>query len=288
MKGGEVQDLAAAAIREHFPGIERGRRKRDRVAAGEPASAVINRSVRQLHQDLPGEIAAAEAALATAAGRAREMGARVAKLEARHAELGELAVREARRLETYTARLHARRGELEEANRELVRVTAVAAADQAEAERVREAARTETAQAAALTCAVEVVSSELVRPAPEPGKWLQGRFWNADRWGEVRRRLAVPWTTPAWTVVRTVAGLVAALAGREATVSDQAARLKAEREAEHARFRRHAALIHGWVDTIADRLGLATADPAAIAAAVAELDEPANDLPSPSPFDDRP
>ena len=143
LDGRTVQDLAAAAIREHFPGIARGRRKRDRVAAGEPASAVINRSVRQLHQDLPGEIAAAEAALATAAGRAREMADRVARLEARRTELGELAVREARRLETYTARLHTRRAEVEAAEHELARLTAA----RAEGERIRDAARIEAEQA---------------------------------------------------------------------------------------------------------------------------------------------
>ena len=65
LRGGELQDLAAAAIRPHFPEVTRGVRRAVRKEAGEPKSKWVNRSVRQLHQDLPAEIAAEEAALTT-------------------------------------------------------------------------------------------------------------------------------------------------------------------------------------------------------------------------------
>lgn len=56
------QDIAG----QHFAhlGIQRGRRKAARMADAEPASAYINRSVQELHRDLPSELEAARSALA--------------------------------------------------------------------------------------------------------------------------------------------------------------------------------------------------------------------------------
>lgn len=56
-RGSKIQDLAADAIKQYFPEIQRGIRKRDRIAAGEAPSKIYHRSVKQLHQDLPDEIA---------------------------------------------------------------------------------------------------------------------------------------------------------------------------------------------------------------------------------------
>ncbi|MDO5648120.1 plasmid recombination protein [Paracoccus sp. (in: a-proteobacteria)] len=52
-----LQDLAAEVGRKYEPRIERGHRKRDRLAAGAKLADTINRSVRQLHEDLPEELA---------------------------------------------------------------------------------------------------------------------------------------------------------------------------------------------------------------------------------------
>ncbi|MFD1476172.1 hypothetical protein [Ancylobacter polymorphus] len=54
----QLQDIAAAVAQRHEPRIERGHRKTDRLAAGAKPSEVVNRSVRQLHQDLPVELEA--------------------------------------------------------------------------------------------------------------------------------------------------------------------------------------------------------------------------------------
>ncbi|PHP26229.1 plasmid recombination protein [Limimaricola cinnabarinus] len=107
MKGSKLQDIAAEVIAEHAPGIVRGVRKSARIARGEPAAAIYNRSVRQLHADLPAEIAAARA-------RVDEMEGRVIQLEARKAELTE---RELKRLATYQKRRADRQRELDELER---------------------------------------------------------------------------------------------------------------------------------------------------------------------------
>ena len=104
MRGSELQDLAAEVIREFVPGIVRGVRKSARIARGDASAAIYNRSVRQLHADLPAEIA-------TARARVEEMQARVAKLEARQVELTE---KELRRLRIYQQRREDRQRELDE------------------------------------------------------------------------------------------------------------------------------------------------------------------------------
>lgn len=59
----KLQDVAAGAAVEFVPTITRGKEKAARIAAGEPPSKYVNRSVRQLHEDLPGEIAEMQAVL---------------------------------------------------------------------------------------------------------------------------------------------------------------------------------------------------------------------------------
>lgn len=63
MHGSEVQDVVADAIARLVPGITRGVPRKERKARGEPLSKWVHRSVRQLHQDLPDEIAAGEMVL---------------------------------------------------------------------------------------------------------------------------------------------------------------------------------------------------------------------------------
>lgn len=123
----ELQDLVFEVMSRHCPGIERGNRKYDRLAAGEDYAATVHKSVHQLHHDLPLEIAclerdreALQASLPELTARVEEMRDRVAKLEA-EAKDRELTVAKVKRLRVYRDRLtdrvrdlEARQGELED------------------------------------------------------------------------------------------------------------------------------------------------------------------------------
>ena len=144
-----LQDLTAEVMARHCPGIERGTRYADRIAAGADFKDTLHRTVRQLHADLPVELAAKEAEVAAAAARVEEMRARVEKLEAK----AQLTDKEAKRLETYQARLSARIAEQEAAQAEATRLAQVARDDAAQAAQDRDAAR--AAEEAALAQAAE-------------------------------------------------------------------------------------------------------------------------------------
>lgn len=79
----ELQDLTAEIMGRHCPGIERGRRYGERLAKGAEFRVVLHRSVKQLHHDLPYDLA--EAAAEVAAGRelVQRIEADAAALEAR-------------------------------------------------------------------------------------------------------------------------------------------------------------------------------------------------------------
>jgi len=123
MKGSRLQDIAADVIVKHATGIERGLRKSERIARGDKPSQIYNRSVQQLHQDLPAEVAAKEEEFNLLAGRVDEMQARVAKLEAKET----LNEKEAKRLATYRNRLASRVQEYEKARLALAARTREAA-----------------------------------------------------------------------------------------------------------------------------------------------------------------
>lgn len=154
----DLQDVVAEAFQKHAPAIERGRSVSERLEAGATRAETIHKTVRQLHADLPADLAAKEAEVEAAAARVEEMRARVEKLEAK----AELTDKEAKRLETYQARLEARVAEQEAAQAEAERLAALARdeaaqasqaraeeeAAKAEAERLAGLAREEAAQAA--------------------------------------------------------------------------------------------------------------------------------------------
>lgn len=126
----ELQDLVFDVMSRHCPGIERGNRKYDRLAAGEDYAATVNKSVRQLHHDLPLEVArleqdreALEASLPELTARVEEMRGRVAKLEA-EAKDRELTVAKVKRLRVYRDRLTDRVRDLEARQSELEDVQA--------------------------------------------------------------------------------------------------------------------------------------------------------------------
>lgn len=100
------QDLAADVMRRHCPGIERGRRYGDRIAAGATYPETIHRTVRELHRDLIPDFEKAQLKLAEALEQCVEMQARVDKLT----EKKVLSEKEVKRLEIYKTRLNARDG----------------------------------------------------------------------------------------------------------------------------------------------------------------------------------
>ena len=111
MKGSRLQDIAAEVIDKHAPGIVRGERKAVRQERGDPDSKIYNRSVKQLHEDLPREIATKEAELAAKEAQLTELSSRVDEMQARVTKLEmreELNAKEQKRLDTYRKRLAAR------------------------------------------------------------------------------------------------------------------------------------------------------------------------------------
>lgn len=103
ISGSEIQDLAAQAAAELVPGIERGVPKLQRIEAGEPTANWVNRSVRELHRDLPAELEAIEASIAAEREKEATLQRRIGKLEAK----AELTAKEAKRLQVYERRLKA-------------------------------------------------------------------------------------------------------------------------------------------------------------------------------------
>ena len=106
----DVQTLAAEIMGRHAPGIERGFSKADRLRGSDSPADVAHRSVKELHADLPDEIAALAArikalrsqlAALEEKARAEEERAAVAR---REAEALEDAIRRRAGLERRTAR----------------------------------------------------------------------------------------------------------------------------------------------------------------------------------------
>lgn len=174
----ELQDITAEIMARHCPGIERGNRYGDRIAAGADFADTLHKSVKELHRTLPADLDAKRAKLADlalaetdAAARVDEMRGRVEKL----AEKADLTEKEVKRLATYEKRLADRLVELraaEEAS-EAARVEADRLADLARTDRQGEEVKAEKirAKTAAVVDAVssltEEVSARTIRRTPE-------------------------------------------------------------------------------------------------------------------------
>lgn len=77
----EIQDLVNEIGQKHVPEIQRGVSKKDRIARGDDQSKIVNRSVKQLHEDLPKEIQTAEKELALTLSKIDESRAKLEKAE---------------------------------------------------------------------------------------------------------------------------------------------------------------------------------------------------------------
>lgn len=164
----ELQDLTATVMQKFCPGIERGYRYGDRLAAGADFADTIHKSVRELHQTLPADLEAKRASLAALAAdevaaqaRVDEMQDRVSKLH----EKAQLSDKELKRLSTYEKRLADRIQELEAAQTvaEATRIDAERLADLARTHRQSEEVHAETvrAKAAVVGTALTALTSEL-------------------------------------------------------------------------------------------------------------------------------
>lgn len=164
----ELQDITAEIMARYCPGIERGTRYGDRLAAGANFADTLHKSVRELHRTLPADIAKTRAALADlaqaetdAAVRVDEMRGRVEKL----AEKADLTEKDVKRLATYEKRLADRLVELKTAEEasEAARVEADRLADLARTDRQGEEVKAEKirAKTAAVVDAVSSLTEEV-------------------------------------------------------------------------------------------------------------------------------
>ena len=168
----DLQTITAEVMGRHAPGIERGRSRIERLKAGASYAETVNRAVRELHYDLPVEIAARKAELEVAmtklvAAQASvdEMQARVDKL---HAKERDLTAAEAKRLATYEKRLADRQAEVaaaesavETARDEADRLAGIAA----DAKRSAESARAEQALAEAAKAEADQIAADRLAAA---------------------------------------------------------------------------------------------------------------------------
>lgn len=109
----DVQTIAAEVMGRHATGIERGKNKWKRIEEGEDYAATVNRSVRQLHDDLPKEIAEREAALVEVQARLQTNLDRLAKAREQANAEGAKAEKARKNLEIYERRAETARAEME-------------------------------------------------------------------------------------------------------------------------------------------------------------------------------
>lgn len=164
----ELQDITAEIMARHCPGIERGTRYGDRLAAGADFADTLHKSVKELHRTLPADLDAKRGQLADLVKAEMDAQARVDEMQSRVdalIEKAELSDKEAKRLATYEKRLADRVKELETARAasEALKIEADRLADLARTERRHEEVRAEKLRekTAAVGAAVAALSEEV-------------------------------------------------------------------------------------------------------------------------------
>lgn len=84
----ELQDITAEVMQTYCPDIERGHKKWNRIDKGADYADTLNRSVKQLHQDLPQEISARQAELQRLVGEVEDLQSSIAKTQRQSANMG--------------------------------------------------------------------------------------------------------------------------------------------------------------------------------------------------------
>ncbi len=163
-----LQDITYDVLSNFCPGIERGRRYGDRIAAGADYADTVHKSVKELHRTLPADLAKKRGELKTlelveqeAEKRVEEMQGRVSKLQNK----AKLSDAEVKRLATYEKRLNDRVQVLNtaQAKAEDARAEATRLAEVAKAELIEEETKSKAAKKAAekLTTAVKTLAEEV-------------------------------------------------------------------------------------------------------------------------------
>lgn len=132
----DIQTITAEVMGRHAAGIERGHSKLDRLKAGASPAEVVNRSVAQLHSDLPAEIAAKEAELADIRSKLQTNLTRLSKAKSEALAEGQKAEKARKRAETYEARAQKAQTELDRIENDLVRLRELQAGLEAENEKL--------------------------------------------------------------------------------------------------------------------------------------------------------
>ena len=178
----DLQTLAAEVMGRHAPGIERGFSKIARLQGGATPAEVVHRSVAELHDELPHEIAALRAQVAGLEGertaaeekaRRNEALARKAEAKVQRAEAAdaERARKAARTLEAYERRGAAARAEAERLEGEAVALrgrldaleAALARAEETDRARAAEQRAAAEAEAVARDAAIAALEREVER-----------------------------------------------------------------------------------------------------------------------------
>lgn len=141
----DLQTFVGTIMGRHAPGIERGRSKVDRLKGGATPAEVVHRSVAELHDDLPYEIAALRAQVADLQVQIMDAEAKAATNDERagkarrKAEKDEAAaIKALRNVETYERRAKVARDEAERLQGEIEAAQArVAGAEEAAAAAVQ-------------------------------------------------------------------------------------------------------------------------------------------------------
>lgn len=166
-----LQDLAADVMQRYAPQIERGRKKKDRLEAGADYPDTLHRTVKQLHEDLPQEKAALEAAIAAKETKINEQKASLEKTQ-RYLEKLEakkdLTEKEIKRKETYSRRLEKKQAEMAlEMERLETRRVALETAMASEAQNIQ--AEKETVRAERQKALEQTVAARRAKEAYEVG-----------------------------------------------------------------------------------------------------------------------
>jgi len=118
----ELQDIAAAVAQRYCPLIERGNKKYDRLAAGAAYAETVNKSVKQLHLELPEDLERLQKEIAASAAKKQDIEVSAEKTRRLLAKLeGERALSEAeiKRAAVYKTRLEKKEAQLTELDAQL-------------------------------------------------------------------------------------------------------------------------------------------------------------------------
>jgi predicted nucleic acid-binding Zn-ribbon protein len=161
------QDRLAEVMAKHCPGIERGKLKSQRIEAGAELSETLHRSVRELHEDLPKEIAAKQAELNNLLTQIPELTARVEEMQARVDKLEdeekqrELTAAKVKRLRTYRSRLVTRIADLRDTREEKTRLAKEIAEQERLLSKLRDQVAAEQEKARSATESLQKARKEL-------------------------------------------------------------------------------------------------------------------------------